>query len=260
MLIDWTTVIAQVVNFMILLFLLKYLLYNRIIRAMDKREERIQSRLEDAERKWQEAEHEMAEFEEKNRELEHQREEYLNEARNEAESYKNELVQEARQEVESLQKRWRRSIEQEKESFVRELRRLAARQVYDICRRALSELSDTDVQDRTVQVFIERFKHMEKDKKSDLLSVQGPMVVKSGYDLPGDKRKNIESVLQEMTGNSPEISYETDPDLILGIEVKRQDKKIAWSLENYLFHLEKKTLSAFEKEIKKHKQSDTANQ
>ncbi|MFO8084953.1 MAG: F0F1 ATP synthase subunit delta [Desulfobacterales bacterium] len=255
MLIDWTTVIAQIINFLILLVLLKYLLYDRIIKAMDKREERIQSRLEDAERKRQEAQQEMSEFEEKNRELEQKREEILNDARKEAESYKNELIQEVRQEVESLEKRWLRSIEQEKKSFARELRIRAAKQIYDICRKGLSELSNTSIQDLTVEVFLDRFQHMEESKKTDILTVDGRMVIKSGYELAKDKRENIEKVFKEMTEDLPEISYETDPDLILGIEIKRGDKKVAWSMENYLSDLERKTLSAFEMEIKKHKQA-----
>jgi F-type H+-transporting ATPase subunit b len=251
MLIDWTTVIAQIVNFLVLLILLKYFLYNRIIRAMDKREERIQSRLEDAERKWQEAEQEMVGFEEKKRELDQKREQFLDEAAKEAESYKNELLREAREEVESLQKRWRRSIEQEKKSFVGDLRKLATKQIYDICRRALSELSNTDIQDQTIEVFIDRFQHMTEAQKTDLLSANGRMIIKSGYEISADKREKIERTLKEMTEELPEISYETDPDLILGIELKKRDKKIAWSLENYLSDLEKKTFSAFEKEIKK---------
>jgi F-type H+-transporting ATPase subunit b len=257
MLIDWTTVIAQIVNFLILLILLKYLLYNRIIKAMDKREERIQSRLEDAERKRQEAEQEMITFENKNRELDQDREQLLDEARKEAEAYKNQLIQHAREEVESLQKRWYRSIEQEKESFVGELRRLAAKQVYDICRRALAELSNTEIENQTVGVFLDRFQNMEKGQKGELLSVNGQVLIKSSHEVSKNQRQQIEQILNEMIKDLPEIIYETDPAIIMGIEIKRRDKKIAWSLESYLSNLERMTFSAFEKEIKKHKQNET---
>ena len=46
--IDWFTVVAQIVNFLILVWLLKKFLYGPIIRAMDDRERRIASRLEEA--------------------------------------------------------------------------------------------------------------------------------------------------------------------------------------------------------------------
>jgi F-type H+-transporting ATPase subunit b len=51
MLIDWFTVVAQIINFLILVALLKHFLYGRIIKAMDQREERINSRLEEAKKK-----------------------------------------------------------------------------------------------------------------------------------------------------------------------------------------------------------------
>jgi hypothetical protein len=43
-LINWFTVIAQIVNFLILVVLLKYLLYDRIIKAMDERRQRKRNR------------------------------------------------------------------------------------------------------------------------------------------------------------------------------------------------------------------------
>ena len=65
MLINWFTVIAQIVNFLILVVLLKYLLYNRIVRAMDERESKIQSRLKEAEEKEEAAEREAESFRQK---------------------------------------------------------------------------------------------------------------------------------------------------------------------------------------------------
>ena len=49
MLIDWFTVAAQAVNFLILVWLLKRFLYKPILGAMDAREQRIASRLRQAE-------------------------------------------------------------------------------------------------------------------------------------------------------------------------------------------------------------------
>ena len=51
MLIDWFTVVAQVVNFLILVWLLKRFLYKPILDAIDAREKRIASELADADAK-----------------------------------------------------------------------------------------------------------------------------------------------------------------------------------------------------------------
>lgn len=49
MLIDWFTVAAQAVNFLVLVWLLKRFLYKPILGAMDAREQRIASQLRQAE-------------------------------------------------------------------------------------------------------------------------------------------------------------------------------------------------------------------
>ena len=53
MLIDWFTVIAQVINFLILVWLLKRFLYRPILNAIDAREKRIAAKIADADEKKQ---------------------------------------------------------------------------------------------------------------------------------------------------------------------------------------------------------------
>ena len=55
MLIDWFTVIAEIVNFLVLVALLKHFLFGRLVAAIDAREERIAARLREAEQKNQDA-------------------------------------------------------------------------------------------------------------------------------------------------------------------------------------------------------------
>ena len=49
MLIDSFTIIAQIINFLILVYLLKRFLFNRVIKIMDDREKQITGRMQDAE-------------------------------------------------------------------------------------------------------------------------------------------------------------------------------------------------------------------
>jgi F-type H+-transporting ATPase subunit b len=67
MLIDWFTVGAQVLNFLILVWLLKRFLYKPILHAIDEREKRIAKELADADAKKAEAEKERDEFQHKER-------------------------------------------------------------------------------------------------------------------------------------------------------------------------------------------------
>ena len=84
MLIDWFTVVAQAVNFIILVWLLKRFLYKPILDAIDAREKRIAAELADADAKKAEALKERDAFLRKNEAFDGQRAALLSAAEAEA--------------------------------------------------------------------------------------------------------------------------------------------------------------------------------
>lgn len=73
MLIDWFTLIAQLVNFLILAWLLKRFLYHPIVAALDAREKKIASELQHATMVEDEAKKSMSELKQKHDALDKQR-------------------------------------------------------------------------------------------------------------------------------------------------------------------------------------------
>src|SRR5487761_2554109 len=102
MLVDWFTVGAQALNFIILVWLLKRFLYKPILDAVDTRERRIAAELADAAAKMAEAQSRREEFGRKNAELEQQRAALLRSAAAEAESERARLPAGARKAADSL--------------------------------------------------------------------------------------------------------------------------------------------------------------
>src|SRR5690242_5427666 len=97
MLIDWFTVGAQVVNFLILVWLLKRFLYRPILNAIDVREKRIAAELADAAAKQTGAQKERDEFQHKNEEFDRQRAALLRQATDEAKAERQRLLDDARE-------------------------------------------------------------------------------------------------------------------------------------------------------------------
>lgn len=75
--IDWFTVVAQIINFLILVALLKYFLYGRIVAAMTQRQEEISARWEEARQQREAAAKELEAARDRNRQLDQQREALL---------------------------------------------------------------------------------------------------------------------------------------------------------------------------------------
>src|ERR1700733_3394614 len=102
MLIDWFTVGAQALNFLVLVWLLKHFLYKPIRDAIDAREKGIAAKLADADAKTKEAQKQHDDFEGKNKAFDEQRAALMSKAGDEAKTEHDRLIGEAHTEAESL--------------------------------------------------------------------------------------------------------------------------------------------------------------
>ena len=256
MLIDWFTVIAQIINFLVLVYLLQRFLYGPIIKAMDKRQEKIAFRLEGARKKKDEARQEVELFLKKNREFEARREEMLSQLKKEVEARKAELIKESRSQVEADIAGWYVAVQKEKETFLRDIRRHVVSHTCAIVRRAMKDLSNADLESCVTKVFIERLQNMGANEREALVqaikhSVKG-IRVNSAFEIPEELTKKIAQLLQNLTTVPVNVRFEILPELVCGIELKLQGRKISWDIADYLESFEKSIGAAIEaKGIKK---------
>jgi F-type H+-transporting ATPase subunit b len=241
MLIDWFTVIAQAVNFLLLVWLLKRFLYKPILHAIDEREKRIAAQLRDAETKKGEAQKERDEFQRKNEEFARRRDALLRKAADEAEAEHRRLIEEARKESEALRTRWREALRNEREGVNREITRRTQEEVFAIARQALSDLAGSSLEERLTEVFIRRLRELNGEEKGKLASPNSRRtpLVRSAFELPQDQRAAIERAVREILGAPIEVQFEASPALVGGIEFISNGHKVAWSISDYLVSLEK---------------------
>jgi F-type H+-transporting ATPase subunit b len=252
-LIDWFTIIAQIINFLILLWLLKRFLYKPIMNAMNEREKKITHRLTEAERARIEAEKQAEEYQHRTAELENQRESLLQGARNEADALRKELLHQARQEVTEVQERWHRAIQQEKEAFLRDLYQRASTQTYEIARKALSDLANKDLETHIVENFLLRIQNLGSEERASvensLANSNGRITVRSTFEIPDHLREQIASRIESVASNRFELIFETFPEVLCGIELKLAGKKISWSLASYLDALQENLSEALQTRV-----------
>src|SRR5580700_5323703 len=117
MLIDWFTVGAQALNFIILVWLLKRFLYKPILNAIDAREKRIATELADADAKKAEAQKERDEFQHKNQEFDQQRAALLKKATDEANAERQRLLDEARKDTDTLRAKRQEALRNEQRNL-----------------------------------------------------------------------------------------------------------------------------------------------
>jgi len=243
MLIDWFTVATQVLNFLILVWLLKRFLYQPILDAIDAREKRIAGELADADAKKAEAQKERDEFQHKNEAFEQQRAALLSQATDAAKVERQRLLDEARQAADALSAKRQETLRNEAHNLNQAISRRAQQEVFAIARKALTDLATTGLEERIGEVFTRRLRALDGEAKEGfaetLKTASEPALVRSAFDLPAGQRAAIQDALNETFSAEIAVRFETAPDLIGGIELTTKSQKVAWSIADYLASLER---------------------
>jgi F-type H+-transporting ATPase subunit b len=243
--IDWITVSAQIVNFLILVWLLHRFLYQPVIRAMDRREQRVAERLNNAEQREQQAQEQRLQYENKVQELSRQREAILLTAKEEAEQEKLKLLDQAREEVNEQRKHWQWQMEQEKQEFLSNLRHQGATAIQSIARKALSDLANVKLEEHIVEAFIQRLKSLDKESRKTFSDSSGPMRIATVFELDASDRGRITRAVHDYIAEGMDTEYTQSPELLCGIEMSSGARQLSWNLADYLNELAGRVEQAF---------------
>lgn len=120
--IDVGMLIAQAINFAILLGVLSWLLYRPVLKVIDERRGRIQKSVDHAKK----LEHEVAQMEKERKkrmkEMDDQAKDFLAQTKNQAEGMKKEILDGAKAEVTQLLEKGRKQLEDERRKLVGDLK------------------------------------------------------------------------------------------------------------------------------------------
>ena len=243
MLFDWFTIVAQALNFLILVWLLKRFLYKPILHAIDAREQRIAKELADADKKKADAQKESDEFKHKNKEFDQQRAALLSKATDDAKAERQRLLDEARMAAAALSSKRQETLRNEGHNLHQAISRRTQQEVFAIARKALTDLAGTSLEERMVDLFIRRLRELNGEEKGLLASAlkasPSPVIVRTAFDLPPAQCASTESAIKETFDTETQVQFETSPDLISGIELTTNGQKVAWSIADYVASLEK---------------------
>ena len=144
--VDPALLIAYVINFAILVFLLRLFLYRPILNMLAERRQKIQESLEQADKVRQEAEIQRAEFQ---RELEEARktsQEAAARVAQETEKMREAILAEARKEADQIREQARQQIEIERQQVMAELQHQVVDLAVELARKVIGQTVTVDEQ------------------------------------------------------------------------------------------------------------------
>jgi F-type H+-transporting ATPase subunit b len=232
--VDWLTVAAQWVNFLILVWLLKRFLYGPIIRAMDRRQKNIETSMAEAADRARQAEQAATLYRDKLLEVEEDRAVLFAEVRAEAACERERLLERARVEVEAVAQHWRRAVDLESKTFQDQLRLELGRLLVAAARKALLNLASLELEHALLANFLERLQRLpEQDKRLLSESGDGSVVLASSAELSEDWRTRLSEAISRLLGRQLTVKFEPLPESNCGLMLITPAYTLEWTLENY---------------------------
>ncbi len=245
MLIDWFTVGAQVLNFIILVWLMKRFLYQPVLNAIDAREKMIADELARADRLSQEATQAKASFEAKNLEFDQQREQMFKDATAAADEERQRLLEESRQMAEQLESKQQKALQDKMQNLHNSIRTSTQNELFAMTKNALRDLAAVDIETQMITVFLQQLQTMTNEQKKTLQTTlkAKQISVVSSKPLSSDQQSSIDKTLKEVLGNKEknndfQLQFEQSADLVAGIELTANGFKIGWSVAEYVQSLQ----------------------
>jgi len=244
MLIDWFTVGAQVLNFVVLVWLMKRFLYQPVLDAIAARETRIADQTADAAAKVVQAAAERKTFEDKNTAFDQRRTDLLAKATADANAEGRRLADAAQQAAAALAAQRQQSLALQAAHLQQSIASRAAHQVFAVARRARADLADVELEERMVEVFMRRLAEVPADTRESLESAwkqsNEPVRVRSTFELSADRQAAVRNAINLCFSTDADVPlrFETAPDTVCGIELLAGGQKLAWTIAEYLRDLE----------------------
>lgn len=239
--IDWLTVAAQLVNFLVLIWLLKRFLYGPVTRAMAEREQRIAERLGDARRTREEAIVEADALRAERQALEQSREDEMAKARAEAEDLRRELEAELREDMEHKRAAWLDHLQEDRTEIVLEMQKRMASHVGQALRRILADFAGADLADQIASEFARQLNALEPDERRRLeraaAGMSGAALVECSMELPSAARRQLTRAIHEEIAPEIKVEYASASDVTFGIRLTLGHQVLDWSAGRYLDRL-----------------------
>lgn len=221
---DWTTFVLEIVNFLILVWIMNRLLYKPVMHAIAARQEGLARTAAEAERLREDA-----------AELEARYRSRLTEWEREKEGLRKEMLVELSADRTRLEAALHASLEQERDKArtlrdqdlrdrFREMEELALSQGSRFVTRLLEEAITPELEERLQELFLSALATLPAERLRAIAEALGepgvPVRAASAFVCPEKRRTQIRLWLSEICGYQGDIEFVEEPALLAGVQLR----------------------------------------
>ena len=237
--IDFFTLGAQIINLLVLLFLLRKFLYLPILKVLEERKTLLENEYKTAETARKKALSLEQKAIEEYEKIETSKQEILAQSHIQAEKLEQKLIIEAKQEFEKSRKIWKNKLLAEQNTFEIAIQNLIAEYFEKFASGALKQMADITLNELFLDKLMQKISAQNSTKKSqferDFLS-GGELEIISAKEINPKTKQKLKDFLQNEfpTQEKLKIKFGLDEKLICGVALKAKEQIIEWNLADYI--------------------------
>jgi F-type H+-transporting ATPase subunit b len=220
---NWTTFILEILNFLVLVWLLKRFFYQPVQAMVARRQEGISAQLHEAEERQQRAEELRQQYENRLADWEAEREAARQALHHELELERERLLEELQQGLEAEREKAEVLATREQGGLQREAEVQALTQGARFVARLLERVASPEVEARLLELLLAELRELPPSELEALQTLQEgkpvAVVVSSVYPLAEGQRQMLQQQLQALVSASLHFSYQQNPALVAGLHV-----------------------------------------
>lgn len=221
---NWTTFTLEVINFLVLVWILKRFLYRPVMDVIERRRERVERALKDAQALRQQADTLRDDYENRLNAWESEKTTARDGLRQELQTERQQRLAQLAEEADKEREKIAVLQAREREDIQRHLELLAIEQGVKFTRQLLSRIACPELQTQLVQMLEEDIRKLPDERREGLQTAlqEAQVVVEviSAYPLTGAQQQTIRNALASiMPGVANEWHFTQDPSLIAGVRV-----------------------------------------
>lgn len=245
--INWFQIVAQVINFFILLYLLNRFFYKPVISAMARRESSLAEQRDEARRLRKDAEQTKAEYDDKLAAIEETRRSLLEEAKQEAAREREAMHEKHLAEIAAAREKMHKTLRKEEEAFLQDVRSVLGTGAVKVAGDIIAAMTDEEIDQAALRSFLGRLGSIDvQELRREGFDEKGRAVLTSYRELKADERERLEDAVRSGLGFAPRLTYEVDRDMLLGFSLSLSTLTVQNSAIAYLKETEAALKAALE--------------
>ena len=220
---NWSTFVLEIINFLVLVWILKRFLYQPVLDMIARRRTAIESQLAEARQLHVDADTLKEQYEHRLADWEQERQKAMEKLMLELEENRQQQLEKLKLELSQEDEKNQVARSRQNKQATREIEQRALQQGAEFASRLLSEAAGPELDNRLFNLLLDELGTMSSEQISALSNNWGEspehILVTSAYPLTDEKQQRLQDTLSRVTGLSAPLHYEQDSNLLAGLNI-----------------------------------------